>query len=239
VDLSYYIWVARRAEEVFLIDTGFTPEAAAASGGREYYIRPSEALSFFNINPATLENVIITHLHYDHAGTIADFTEAEFHLQEREAAYATGKGMCHPWLRKPFQVEDIVAYVRKLYDGKIRFHSGDAELTPGLSVHRVGGHTDGMQVVRVYTKRGWVVVASDASHYYDNMMMKSPFPVVYHMGDKLDGYDKIFELASSPGHVIPGHDPLVAERYPMIGSNQGIVIVALDESPRIAVVDEA
>lgn len=93
--------------------------------------------------------------------------------------------------------------------------------------------------MRVDTKRGWVVLASDAAHYYENMVMKSPFPVVYHMGDMLDGYDQMFELASSPDHLIPGHDPLVAERYPMIDINQGIVIVALDESPKTAVVDQA
>lgn len=231
-DLAYYIWVARRGGEIYLIDTGFTAEAAAAAGGREYYYRPADALRLLDIDPEALENIILTHLHYDHAGTIADFTAARFHLQESEAAYATGRCMCHAALRKPFQVEDVVAFVRKLYAGRIDFHNGDAELTPGLSIHRVGGHSAGLQVVRVYTARGWVVIASDASHFYGNMLDKRPFPVVYHVGELLDGYDRMFDLADSRDHVIPGHDPKVAEIYPSVSPEHEGRILRLDVAPK-------
>ena len=49
---------------------------------------------------------------------------------------------------------------------RVTFHSGDGEVAPGVTVHRVGGHSDGLQVVRVETARGPVVLASDAAHYY-------------------------------------------------------------------------
>ncbi len=72
----------------------------------------------------------------------------------------------------------------------------------------------GLQVVRVRTRRGWVVLASDASHFYENMETRSPFPIHYNIADTIRGYETLKELASSPGHIIPGHDPLVLARYP-------------------------
>ena len=82
------------------------------------------------------------------------------------------------------------------------------------SVHLVGGHSRGLQFVRVRTKRGWVVVASDATHYYGNFEDYRPFPIVYDVGETLEGYNEMRKLASSISHIVPGHDPLVLQRYP-------------------------
>ena len=82
----------------------------------------------------------------------------------------------------------------------------------------------GLQVVRVATRRGWVVLASDASHYYANMQQARPFPIVYNVGDMVEGWRRARGLADSDQHVIPGHDPLVLERYPApSGALQGTV----------------
>ena len=112
--------------------------------------------------------MIVTHLHYDHVGNFEIFPRATFHLQDREMAYATGRYMCHQRLRMPFDVENVTGMVRELYRGRVAFHDGDEELASGLSLHLVGGHSHGLQFVRVHTARGWVVVASDAAHFYAN-----------------------------------------------------------------------
>jgi len=229
-DLDYYVWVARRSEEIYLVDTGFD-EAAAKKRGRELLIPVESALELIGIQPRQIRNVIITHLHYDHAGTMANFPDAIFHVQDKEAAYVTGRHMCHSVLRQPFDVDDIVNYVRILYQERIRFHSGDSEIAPGLSVHWVGGHTDGLQVVRVWTQRGWVVLASDASHLYGNMERKHPFPLVFHVGDMLEGYTRVHQLAESPQHIVPGHDPDVMRRYPAPDDKGQGYVVRLDVDP--------
>ncbi|MEA2889520.1 MAG: hypothetical protein QOI05_313, partial [Bradyrhizobium sp.] len=94
------------------------------------------------------------------------------------------------------------------------FHNGDGEVAPGVTLHRVGGHSDGLQVVRVETARGPVVLASDASHYYGNMQRKNPFPILYNLGDMMEGWEVVKRLAGHPDRAIPGHDPLVTEIYP-------------------------
>src|SRR5690606_26598482 len=111
--------------------------------------------------------------------------------QEEELHYATGRHMCHDVLRHPFSVDDVVEVVRGVYRDRVCFAAGDAWLAPGLQVIKVGGHTAGLQAVRVHTRRGWVVLASDASHYYENMENQSPFPLVFHVGDMLAAYGKL------------------------------------------------
>src|SRR5690606_7926016 len=104
-DLHYYIWLARRGDEVFVIDTGFADQAAAARG-RTLLRRPADALARLGVEAAAVRDVIITHLHYDHAGTLTDFPAARFHLQAAEPAYATGPCMCDPRARAVFDVEN-------------------------------------------------------------------------------------------------------------------------------------
>ena len=70
--------------------------------------------------------------------------------------------------------------------------------------------------MRVRTQRGWVVLASDASHYYENMSHGRAFPIVYSMPDMLAGHRRLLAAADSHDHVVPGHDPLVLRRYPLV-----------------------
>ena len=230
-DLDYFVWVARRSDRLFVIDTGFDSGQAAARG-RTLMRRPHEGLALLGIDAARVEDVVLTHLHYDHAGTLGDFPRACFHVQDTEAAYATGRCMCHGFLRHPYHVEDVVAFVRHVYAGRVAFHDGTVELADGLSLHRIGGHTGGLQVVRVWTRRGWVVVASDASHLYMNRGRGIPFPAVHHVGEMLEGFRTLDRLAASPDHVVPGHDPLVMRLYPPPSPDLAGIAVRLDVAPR-------
>jgi glyoxylase-like metal-dependent hydrolase (beta-lactamase superfamily II) len=175
--------------------------------------------------------VIITHLHYDHVGNFEIFPRATFHLQDREMAYATGRYMCHARLRMPFDVENVTGMVRELYRGRVAFHDGDEEIASGLSLHLVGGHSHGLQFVRVHTARGWVVVASDAAHFYAHLASGNPFPIVLHVGEMLEGHRKCRRFAASAQHIVPGHDPLVMQRYPAPSPELEGIAVRLDVAP--------
>ena len=94
----------------------------------------------------------------------------------------------------------VVDMVRALYGDRLEFVDGFKELASGVTLHHVGGHTDGPQVVRVNTKRGWVVLAVDAVHLYANMEENNPFPLVFNVADMLNGYKSIASLADSKTH---------------------------------------
>jgi glyoxylase-like metal-dependent hydrolase (beta-lactamase superfamily II) len=210
--LDYFIWLVRGGGREIVVDTGFSA-AVAARRGREHLRCPANALRLLKTDPNEVRDVVITHLHYDHVGNFELFPLATFHLQDLEMRYATGRHMCEPFFSGAYDVEDVAGVLRRVYAGRVRFHDGDAEIAPGLSVHLIGGHTMGLQAVRVHTRRGWVVLASDAGHFYANMEQVRPFPIVSSVADMLQGYRRLAALAESPGHIIPGHDPLVLERY--------------------------
>src|SRR4029453_10670305 len=62
------------------------------------------------------------------------------------------------------------------YANKIKIVEGDREVWPGIRVHKVGGHTAGLQIVTVETRRGPVVLTSDASPFYHNVDTRQPPP---------------------------------------------------------------
>lgn len=229
--LDYFVWAVVGAGRTFVVDTGFDQEGADKRG--RHISQPIEkGLAEIGIDTKTVEDVIITHMHYDHAGNRDLFPKARYHVQDREMAYCTGRCMCHRALNVPFEPEDVASMVHKVFKGRVVFHDGDSELAPGISVHRVGGHTDGMQVVRIRTEQGWLVLASDASHMYANIEQKRPFPAVYNVGEMLEGFRRIYSLADAPQLVIPGHDPLVLDRFrPPKIEHEGW-IVRLDEGMR-------
>lgn len=229
-DLDYFIWVLKSKNRTYVVDTGFAQEAATRRK-RELLRCPVDSLKLIDVDPAHVTDVIITHLHYDHAGNLDRFPRARFHLQDRDMAYATGRSMCHKVMRYPFDLEDILTMVRHVYSDRVIFHDGDAELAPGLHLHRVGGHSAGLQLVRVLTRRGWVVVASDASHLYANFQQRRPFPIVYNVAEMLEGYDLLYRLADSPYHIVPGHDPLVMKYYPAVRPELEGIAVRLDAVP--------
>ena len=57
-------------------------------------------------------------------------------------------------------------------------------------------------------------MASDAAHFYANIEEDRPFSIVTNLPQMYGAFDIIRKLAPSPDHIIPGHDPLVLERYP-------------------------
>ena len=89
-------------------------------------------------------------------------------------------------------------------------------MAPGVTVHRIGGHSRGLQAVRVRTRAGWLVLASDAAHFYENWILAKPFPIVVDVEDMLRGFATIRGLASSRELVVPGHDPLVRRLFPAV-----------------------
>ena len=231
VPMDYFVWVARNDLHTVVIDTGFDA-AAAARRGRQLLREPGDGLQQLGIDCMQVKHVIITHLHYDHAGNLPLFPRARFHLQEREMAFATGRHMAHTFFAHAYDIEAVLSMVRLVYGAQVQFHNGDAEILDGISVHLVGGHTHGLQVVRVWTRVGWVVLASDAAHYLANMISGRPFPIVADVMQMAAGWERLKELASGPELIVPGHDPVVMRRYREPNSSLRGVAVRLDDEPQ-------
>ncbi len=214
--LDFFVWLIDGPGGAVLVDTGLSP-ASAIARGRRYLVSPIESLRRLGHAPESIRDVVVTHLHYDHAGNVGELPTATAWVQDREVRYATGDCMCDPKQNHFFSTDDVAVLIKRLYQGSVRLVDGFHELRDGIELHRVGGHTDGLQVVRVRTARGWVVLASDAAHYYENLALQNPFPAIYSLPDMLAGYARIRELADGEDLIVPGHDPAVCTRFESAG----------------------
>lgn len=228
--MDYFVWLARNDDRAVVIDIGFTAESGGKRG-RTLERDPIDSLALLGVDPADVEDVILTHMHYDHVGNFHKLPKARFHLQEPEIHYAVGRYMRHRHLARSFEPDDVCGVVRLNFDGRVVYHNGPADVLPGISLVPTGGHSAGLQFVKVNTKRGVVVLASDVTHFYENMESYRPFSTALHVGDMLEAFDTLRAHAASPELIVPGHDPLVMKRYPAPRADLQGIVVRLDEPP--------
>ncbi len=225
---AYFVWVAVSADEVVLVDAGIAADRAAGIPGMTGLGSPVALLARVGIAPADVGWTVLTHLHYDHTGTVAELPATRYVVQQSEWDYWHG-----PWARRITRErwlcsDDDLAHLGGARGaGRLQLVDGDAEVLPGLSVHLVGGHTAGMQVVRLRTAAGSVVLASDASHFYENLETDRPAPILHCTTGVHGAFDRVRELADGPELIVPGHDPAVLDRYPELAGLPGSGIVSI------------
>jgi glyoxylase-like metal-dependent hydrolase (beta-lactamase superfamily II) len=226
--INYYVWLIRSEDRCIVVDTGFDAQRASERG-RDFQRCPCEGLRSLGVKPEDIDTVIITHLHYDHAGNLNLFPNAQFVLQDEEMRFATGRYMRHGLVRAPFELSDVLEMVTHAYAGRVRFVCGTYDLARGVRLHLVPGHSLGLQAVTVDTARGTLCLASDAAHFFDNVALGSPFKITTHVALTLEGHDRVLELAGGYDWLIPGHDPAIAELYP--AHPEDPLIFVLHEAP--------
>ncbi|MEK9722674.1 MAG: N-acyl homoserine lactonase family protein [Rhodospirillaceae bacterium] len=230
--MDYFVWVIKNDERTVVVDCGFTKEEGE-SRGRTFLRCPAESLSLVGVDAATVTDLVITHMHYDHSGNLDKFPNATFHIQDEEVHYVTGRAMTHKGLRHSYVLSDVQEMIAAVYGDRVMFHDGDDDLFPGITLHHIPGHTWGQQSLKVNTKRGQVVVASDAAHYYESLEKGTPFLTHESIFGMLEGFRKLNKLAGSPDLVVPGHDPLVMQRYPAMSPETEGVVCLLHEPPNV------
>lgn len=224
VRLDFFFWVIRSGDgRSIVVDTGFSPYSSMKRN-RPYGLKPADALAMLNIDPKAVSDVILTHLHYDHAGNTDLFPNATFHVQASELAFIAGPHMRHPTFREHYEVEDLAAVLRLLHQGRVRVHQGDSVVWPGVELFHMPGHTLGLQSVGVQTASGRVILAGDTLHYYENLRLRNPFPVMVDVAGELEAYERLLGLVASEDLIVAGHDPLVLDRFPPLEQSEGSIV---------------
>jgi glyoxylase-like metal-dependent hydrolase (beta-lactamase superfamily II) len=213
-DTSYFVWLALSSTTTVLVDAGIDPATPVPFTGFHFRDCPVAVLQRVGIQPGDVDHVVLTHLHYDHTGCARRFTDARYVIQRAELDYwngpAAARNKREAWLGNSADVDHLR---RPEIVGRVDLIDGDHEVTPGVSAHLVGGHTAGLQVVRVRTSSDPVVIASDACHFYENLIEDRPSPIVHNTPDVYAAFDRVRELAGPDGVVLPGHDPAVLTRF--------------------------
>jgi len=223
ITLHYYVWLILGGSYPILVDTGFLDDDARARGIRNY-VSPAAMVERAGVKPGDVPVALITHLHYDHWAGHSLFPGAEYWIQGDEVAFWTGPFGRSPAFRQSANVESLARLVTLNYANRVRIVDGDREVLPGLRVHRVGGHTAGLQIVSVETARGPVILTSDASHFYRNVEKRQPVQIITSLPEMLQAFETIDALAGAQKLIVAGHDPLVADRFKAV--EPGIIKIA-------------
>lgn len=217
--IDYVVWAIRSPGQDVVVESGFTAETNQRKQ-RTFFEEPSDALRRLGVDPERVEHLILSHLHFDHAGGVEQFPNATVHLQAEELAFWTGKYAPREEFKRTVEVDDVLRIVRLNYEGRVDLVEGTKEIVDGIWVHHAGGHTPGMQFVSVRTSQGIVVLACDASHFFENIERDRPFAVHHDLEGMYRTFDAMHRAATSR-LVVPGHDPELFARFDAVEGLEG------------------
>lgn len=215
LDIAMAVWLLKGpGGKNVLVDTGFYRPELLNKWTVKGFITVPEALAKVGLRPQDISDVIITHMHWDHAGGVDLFPDARVWIQKDEwSFYSDPKNQ-----KAGISAADVAALRAIQERGRLTLVAGDAEVIPGVTVYLGGKHTYGAQYVGVTTAAGTVVVASDAVYLYENLEKGLPIAQTLDAQANLEAQRRMMTLASSPRLIVPGHDPDVFVRFPKPGN---------------------
>ncbi len=203
LEIAYRVWLLRNADTVILVDTGPPVGEAQARGITE--IEPvDQCLRALSIDPFSIEHIVLTHLHWDHASSADLFPNARFYAQRSELDFFTGDAWENQATARFFShrtmLENLIA------NNQIVPLDGDADLCPGVQLLKVGGHTPGSQVIVVQTVEGTCVLTGDAIPMNRNYTEAIPTGILVDLMEVIQARKRVRALR--PYCLFTGHDPV-------------------------------
>jgi glyoxylase-like metal-dependent hydrolase (beta-lactamase superfamily II) len=221
IDIAMYVWLVRGGGRNVLVDSGFYRPEFFKSWKIADFVRPDQAVARAGVKADEITDVIITHMHWDHAGSVDLFPKAQVWIQRDEYAYYTGAAWQKGGKHGGIELADLTTMLRANTEGRLHLVDGDGEILPGISVYTGGRHTWASQYAVVDALPGRVVLASDNLYLYENLDKHLPIAQTFDEASNLQAQDRMRKLASDPRLIIPGHDPAVLTRFPKV--SEGIV----------------
>jgi glyoxylase-like metal-dependent hydrolase (beta-lactamase superfamily II) len=217
VDGSLMVWLIKDPEgRNILVDTGYLPDNPRHSDPTgELYTRPDEAVARLGVAPEDITDIIITHLHWDHADGTSLFPNAHFWIQEAELEYYATRAYQEGGDSRGVDRTNVVEIVELNTQGRVTLVDGDdQEIFNGVTLYTGGRHTFAAQYVGVGTPDGNVILASDNIWFYANLDLNLTNSLTFDPEADVVAQARMIELAGKPEWIIPGHDGAVFERFP-------------------------
>lgn len=220
MDIQMMVWLLKGSNgSNVLVDSGFYRDKFFKQWTVKDFLKPSEAIARVGLKPDDISDVIITHMHWDHADGMDLFPKARIWIQQDEFSYYTGEAWQQGGSHGGIDPDDVMALVKINTEGRVRMVKGDdQEAIDGIRFYTGGRHTYASQFVAVNAKAGTVIIASDNCYLYENLDKHVPIAQTLDAASNLKAQDRMKQLASSPRLIIPGHDPAVFARFPAPGN---------------------
>jgi glyoxylase-like metal-dependent hydrolase (beta-lactamase superfamily II) len=215
-DIAMMVWLLRSPGKVVLVDAGFYHQGFVDRWKPKDFVTPAQAVREVGVRPEDVTDIIISHVHWDHADGVELFPNATVWIQAEEYQHYVGPNG-EP---KDQQITPEVAgqLFARAKAGRLKLVAGsDQEILPGITVYTGGKHTWQSQYAGVKTMAGTVVIASDNLYLYENLEKRAPIAQTLDAASNLAAQERMRAIASRPDLIVPGHDQLVFERYPSAG----------------------
>ncbi|MFP4527143.1 MAG: MBL fold metallo-hydrolase [Candidatus Kapaibacterium sp.] len=156
IPLSARPMLVRWDDRIMLVDTGngnkMSDKFASIYKINKEKSSIESALRPFGVAPEDVTDVLLTHLHFDHAGGATVIRNSEAVPTFPNAKYYVQKDQLR-WAESPTE-KDRASYIEQdfrplIESGRLETIDGEGELFPGISVVPVFGHTKAMQVVKI------------------------------------------------------------------------------------------
>ena len=204
-----------------LVDAGFLRDLDIVKELHStFYIRPDSVLLELNIQADDITDIILTHPHWDHVDGISLFPKAHIWIQKEDYNYFVGAAWQKDGRHGGFYKRDVDSLVSLNIAGKLTLVDGDdQEILPGIKVYTGSRHTFNSQFVLVETGGDKVILASDNIWIYYNLehLKSSPPPGgTFDTTAYVKSMQRMKTLVPNIKYIIPGHDPAIFTRFPMI-----------------------
>jgi glyoxylase-like metal-dependent hydrolase (beta-lactamase superfamily II) len=221
-NIAMVVWLVRGNGRNILVDSGFYREQFFKQWKVRDFEKPSDAVAKAGVKPEDITDIIVTHMHWDHADGADLFPNARIWLQRDEYTYYTGEAWHAPKTHGGIDRDDVVSYVKMNMEGRVHFVEGDNQtILPGITCYTGGKHTYDSQFVTVQTAAGTVVLASDNVYMYENLDKHVPIAATLNPESNLAAQDRMRKLATKENLIVPGHDAAMFERFH--GTTPGVV----------------
>ncbi|HXC42510.1 MAG TPA: N-acyl homoserine lactonase family protein [Candidatus Dormibacteraeota bacterium] len=215
LDIAMMIWLVRGNGHNILVDSGFYHDRFFKDWEVKNFTKPSDTLVRLGLKPEDITDVLITHMHWDHADGMDLFPNARIWIQKDELQYYAGQAWQSKDTHGGIDEEDVLTLVKLNTQGRIGLVDGDAQqIIPGVTCYIGGKHTFQSQYVGVQTAAGTVVLASDNMYLYENLERHVPIAATLDAASNLRAQDRMKQIATRPELIIPGHDPAVFTKFP-------------------------
>jgi glyoxylase-like metal-dependent hydrolase (beta-lactamase superfamily II) len=220
IDLQMMIWLVKGSNgKRILVDSGCYHDTITQLKGIKNFIKPSETLIKVGLSANDITDVIVSHMHWDHADGIDLFPNAKIWIQKEEYNYYTGAAWQPGGKHGGIEPEDVLTLVRLNTQQKVNLIDGDdREIIDGIHVYIGGRHTFASQYVGVHTDSGTVVIASDNMYLYENLEKHAPIAQTFDADSNIKAQDRMRQIASRADVIVPGHDPEVFVKFPKPGN---------------------
>jgi glyoxylase-like metal-dependent hydrolase (beta-lactamase superfamily II) len=219
LDLHFMYWLLKRSDgHNILIDVGYledSPKSLSYSLSVVDYIRPDLALLKVGLEATEIDDIIISHMHWDHVDVIDLFPHAHVWIQKKEYEYYTGVAWQSDNTPRGVDARDVVKFVKLNTSGRLSLIDGDGqEIIEGITVYTGGRHSYASQFIGVETGDETVVLASDSLLAYGSMGYTVPDFLTFDSEADAKAQQRMRMIASADKWIIPGHDGEVFARFP-------------------------